>query len=78
MFNQLEEYYNKDVHEFQYMIEKNHIDLPFDVTREVDEAGMNKMIDTALGLEPLWKNALGDNWKQIITREKIRSLYAKM
>jgi 3-deoxy-alpha-D-manno-octulosonate 8-oxidase len=44
----------------------------------VDEAGMNKMIDTALGLEPLWKNALGDSWKQLITREKIRSLYSRM
>jgi 3-deoxy-alpha-D-manno-octulosonate 8-oxidase len=36
------------------------------------------MIDTALGLEPLWKNALGEHWKQLITREKIRALYEKM
>jgi 3-deoxy-alpha-D-manno-octulosonate 8-oxidase len=78
VFNQLEEYYGNDVREFQNMIDKNHIDLSTGVTREVDEAGMNKMIDTALGLEPLWKNALGDNWKQLITREKIRSLYSKM
>jgi 3-deoxy-alpha-D-manno-octulosonate 8-oxidase len=39
---------------------------------------MNRMIDTALGLEPLWKNALGDDWKQRISREKIRSLYVRM
>jgi hypothetical protein len=26
----------------------------------------------------LWKNALGDNWKDIITREKIRALDVKM
>ena len=39
---------------------------------------MSKMIDTALGLEPLWKNALGENWKHLITRDKIRSLYEKM
>jgi hypothetical protein len=26
----------------------------------------------------LWKNALGENWKQLITRDKIRSLYEKM
>jgi 3-deoxy-alpha-D-manno-octulosonate 8-oxidase len=78
VFNQLEEYYRNDVHEFQQMIDKNHIDLPTGVTRRADEPGMNKMIDTALGLEPLWKNALGDNWKQIITRDKIRALYVKM
>jgi len=78
VFNQLGEYYGKDVHEFQQMIEKNHIDLPTGVTTGIDDAGMNKMIDTALGLEPLWKNALGDNWKQLITRDKIRSLYVNM
>jgi 3-deoxy-alpha-D-manno-octulosonate 8-oxidase len=60
------------------MMHKNRIDLPTSVTNGIDEAGMNKMIDTALGLEPLWKNALGENWKQLITREKIRSLYVKM
>jgi hypothetical protein len=26
----------------------------------------------------LWKNALGEHWKQLITRDKIRSLYEKM
>jgi 3-deoxy-alpha-D-manno-octulosonate 8-oxidase len=78
VFNQLNEYYGQDVHEFQHMIHKNRIDLPMCVTRGIDEAGMNKMIDTALGLEPLWKNALGDHWKQLITRDKIRSLYEKM
>jgi 3-deoxy-alpha-D-manno-octulosonate 8-oxidase len=74
----LDHYYGSDVREFQQMIRKNRIDLPKGVTNGVDEAGMNKMIDTALGLEPLWKNALGENWKQIITRDQIRSLYEKM
>jgi len=60
------------------MIRKNRIDLPTGVTRGVDEPDMSKMIDTALGLEPLWKNALGENWKHLITRDKIRSLYEKM
>ncbi|HET9313388.1 MAG TPA: hypothetical protein VFO04_05255 [Nitrospira sp.] len=78
MFNQLDEYYGKDVREFQEMIRKNRIELPTGVTKGIDDAAMNKMIDTALGLEPLWKNALGDNWKQLITRDGIRSLYVKM
>lgn len=78
VFNHLDEYYEKDVREFRRMIQKNRIDLPTGVTNGIDDAGMNKMIDTALGLEPLWKNALGDNWKQLITRDKIRSLYVRM
>ena len=78
VFNQLDEYYGGDVCEFQQMIRKNRIDLPTGVTKGIDEPGMSKMIDTALGLEPLWKNALGENWKHLITRDKIRSLYEKM
>ena len=78
VFNQLEEYYGQDVREFQQMIRRNRIDLPSGVTKGIDEAGMNRMIDTALGLEPLWKNALGDDWKQRISRDKIRSLYVRM
>ena len=35
-------------------------------------------MDVALVLEPLWENALGKDWKTIMTREKIRALYLKM
>ena len=36
------------------------------------------MIDVALSLEPLWENALGKKWKQLISRDKLRVLYEKM
>jgi 3-deoxy-alpha-D-manno-octulosonate 8-oxidase len=36
------------------------------------------MVDVALVLEPLWENALGTDWKQIMTRDKIKELYQKM
>jgi 3-deoxy-alpha-D-manno-octulosonate 8-oxidase len=36
------------------------------------------MVDVALVLEPLWENALGKNWKSVMTREKIRELYRRM
>jgi 3-deoxy-alpha-D-manno-octulosonate 8-oxidase len=36
------------------------------------------MIDVSLVLEPLWENALGANWKEQMTRERIESLYRKM
>jgi len=32
----------------------------------------------ALILEPLWENALGPDWKKIMTRQKIRDLYARI
>jgi 3-deoxy-alpha-D-manno-octulosonate 8-oxidase len=39
---------------------------------------MEKMVDVALVLEPLWENALGQDWKSIMTRKKIRALYMKI
>jgi 3-deoxy-alpha-D-manno-octulosonate 8-oxidase len=32
----------------------------------------------ALVLEPLWENALGAGWREIMTREKIKELYQRM
>ncbi len=78
VFDQLEEYYGDFVQEFRKMMQVNQISLPQQVTAEVDEAGFEKMIDVALSLEPLWENALGTEWKSIMTREKARELYEKM
>ena len=39
---------------------------------------INIMIDVALGLEPLWENAIGKNWKSKITRSILMALYRKM
>ncbi len=78
VFNQLEEYYPENVREFWRMLEKNRIDLPRGVTRDLDDAQKEKMLDIALGLDPLWKNALGPDWQQKITRDKVRELYHKM
>ncbi len=39
---------------------------------------MEKMVDVALVLEPLWENALGKDWKTVMTRERIRQLYLRM
>jgi 3-deoxy-alpha-D-manno-octulosonate 8-oxidase len=77
VFDYLEDY-PKAVYEFREMMKKHHIRLPRNVTDHVDENGLEKMVDVALVLEPLWENALGADWKRIMTREKIRSLYRKM
>jgi 3-deoxy-alpha-D-manno-octulosonate 8-oxidase len=36
------------------------------------------MVRVALSLGPLWENALGPDWKQKMTPEKCRALYARM
>lgn len=78
VFNQLEEFYPEGVREFKQMMVQNHIDLPTGVTAGVEEKQMEKMVDIALTLAPLWENALGPDWKTVMTRDKIETLYRRM
>lgn len=59
-------------------MEKQGIELPRGVVSDATDAEIEKMVDVALILEPLWENALGKDWVQIMTRGKIKALYEKM
>jgi len=77
-FNQIEEYYPEGVRDFKKIIEKFKVDIPKNVCAALSEEEMKKMTEIAIGLEPLWENAIGKNWKEIITETKIRELYERM
>jgi 3-deoxy-alpha-D-manno-octulosonate 8-oxidase len=78
VFNHLEEYYPEGVKEFKYMVEKNHIDIPANICANLTDDQFDKMIDVSLVMKPLWENALGPGWENIITRQKLRELYEKL
>ena len=78
VFDTLEDYYPEGVREFRQMMARIGIDLPRNLTAGITDAQMEKMVDVSLVLEPLWENALGKDWKTIMTREKIRELYLNM
>lgn len=69
---------NEGVSGFRQMMEKNGIELPRNVVAGIESDKLDKMIDVALVLEPLWENALGADWKRIMTRERISKLYQRM
>ena len=77
-FDYLEDYYPEGVADFRRMLDKQQIELPRQVVAGASPEQIEKMIDVALILEPLWENALGKDWKGIMTRDKIRELYLKM
>ncbi len=78
VFDYLEDYYPEGVAEFRRMLQVNDIVLPRNITAGLSDAQMNKMIDVALSLAPLWENALGPDWKTRMTRERARELYERM
>jgi len=77
-FDYLEEYYPQGVREFRRMMDNHGIKLPRNLAAGIANDQLEKMIDIALVLEPLWENALGAGWKSIMTRDRIRELYQQM
>jgi 3-deoxy-alpha-D-manno-octulosonate 8-oxidase len=78
VFDYLEEFYPERVREFRIMADKNGVSLPRNLVAGMSKENMEKMIDVALFLEPLWENALGKEWKRKMTRERVRNLYERM
>ena len=77
-FDYLEEFHPKEVEEFRRMMDKHAVTLPRGLTAQLSDAQMEKMIDVALGLAPLWENALGPQWREIMPRERLHRLYRRM
>ncbi|HEV3249818.1 MAG TPA: iron-containing alcohol dehydrogenase family protein [Puia sp.] len=78
VFDKLEEYYPEAVYEFRKMVEKNKIEIPQHLTKDLTDQQFDTMIGVAMGMKPLWENALGKNWEKTITSEKLRALYEKL
>ncbi len=74
-FDILEAYYPEGVREFHRMMEKRHITLSRKGLENVRPEEVERMVDVAMTLDPLWENALGPDWKKKMPRERIRGLY---
>lgn len=77
-FNVLDDYYGEYVNQFREMLKRHNIELPKNVCKDLDAAAMDRMIDMTLRMERPLTNALGSEWREILTRDKIRDLYLKM
>ncbi len=78
VFNHLKEFYPAGVAEFHRMVEMNGIPIPQGVCAGLSDAEFEQMIDVSLGMAPLWENALGADWKEKMTRERLRALYERL
>ena len=78
VFDYLEEFYPEGVAEFRQMLARHDIHIPRNLVADLAPDKLETMIDVALGLAPLWENALGENWEKKMTRDRVRELYLKM
>jgi 3-deoxy-alpha-D-manno-octulosonate 8-oxidase len=78
VFDHLEEFYPEGVALFKQMKQYNNIQLPQNICANLTDEEFDIMINVALSLKPLWENALGKKWEQIMTPKKLKSLYQLM
>jgi 3-deoxy-alpha-D-manno-octulosonate 8-oxidase len=78
VFNVLDDFYPEGVATFRKMMAKHNITLPENVCADLSDAEMDKMIQVASGLAPLWDNVYGPDWQNNVTPELLRGLYEKM
>ena len=78
VFQHLKEFYPEGVELFNKMKEKHNIQLPKGICSELTNDDFEIMTNVALGLVPLWENAIGKEWRTIITPEKLKSIYQKI
>jgi len=78
VFQHLAEFYPEGVALFKIMCEKHEIHFPEGLCANLSDEEFNTMISVSLGMDPLWENALGQDWRKIITPEKLKSIYQKI
>ncbi|MDX1470924.1 MAG: iron-containing alcohol dehydrogenase family protein [Flavobacteriaceae bacterium] len=78
VFDKLEEFYPEGVSMFKKMKEHNNIELPQNICAPLLDEELDKMVEIALSLTPLWENALGKNWQKKITPEQLKEIYRKI
>ena len=78
VFQHLEEFYPEGVRLFKIMQHKHDIGMPEGVCSQLSDSDFQTMIRVSLSMKPLWENALGPKWQEIITPAKLESIYRKI
>ena len=77
-FNVLDEFYGEWVDRFQEMLRIHQVSLPEGVCRSLDAEAVNRMVAMTLRMERPLANALGPQWHDLLTPDRIVELYERM
>jgi 3-deoxy-alpha-D-manno-octulosonate 8-oxidase len=78
VFQYLNEFYPDGVALFERMLEKHSIVLPKNICTGLSGYQLDTMVKVAFSMEPLWENALGKNWKEVVTSQQLLKIYQKI
>jgi 3-deoxy-alpha-D-manno-octulosonate 8-oxidase len=78
VMQQMEEFYPKEYNEFIEMKERQGIKVPSNVTANVTEDELVKLYESSTVHEKPLQNALGPDFRKVLTLEKVSKIYKKM
>ena len=78
VFQHLQEFYPEGVDLFRKMLDKHNIHLPKGICAHLSQSDFDTMVEVSLGMEALWENALGSDWKNIMTPDRLQELYSRI
>ncbi|MBF0249341.1 MAG: iron-containing alcohol dehydrogenase [Alphaproteobacteria bacterium] len=78
VMNVMDEFYPQETQEFRNMISQNRIELPRGVCEGLDDTQMQRLYAASIIHEKPLGNALGTDFKSILTFEKVTGLFQRM
>jgi 3-deoxy-alpha-D-manno-octulosonate 8-oxidase len=76
--NVLEEFYSKEHEEFRQMVDKQKVNIPANVCKDRAPDIFEKLYASSIIHEKPLTNALGPDFKKVLTKEKMISLFKRM
>lgn len=78
IFQHLEDYYGEGVKDFKKMLEKHKVKLPQNLSKDWSDKQITDMATVAYNLPHMWNHAIGADWKEKITIDKIKDLFKRL
>ncbi|MBT6049896.1 MAG: iron-containing alcohol dehydrogenase [Candidatus Scalindua sp.] len=74
----MEEFYPSEYKEFWKMVEKQGVDIPERICRNLTDEQYDQLYASTVIHEKPLTNALGENFKEVLTKEKVIDLFKRM
>ena len=74
----MEEFYPAEDNEFGQMVEKQEVEIPEGICRNLSDEQYDQLYETTVIHEKPLTNALGENFKEILTKEKVIGIFKMM
>jgi 3-deoxy-alpha-D-manno-octulosonate 8-oxidase len=77
-FRRLRDFYPRGVDEFEAMVERHGVFLPERMAEGWSDGEVRRMAEIAYALPHMWDHAIGPDWRQEVTVERLEDIYRRL